>query len=277
MTKKDAYFFSHDSNARHDPKITAMRSIYGYQGYGWFWAMIEILREDKSFKFPLTKMQLLGLAKSLDTNIEMLQKFLNDCVEIGLFYRAEEDGEDVLRSRSLDDRMGKYLEIIAVKSKAGKKGNEIRWQNHRKTIAEGSHNDRKVSLLKETKLKETKLKETKLKENKDMYSPIVEDLNKVVSSKYRPTNIKTKELIDLRIKDGFYLDDFKAVHRNMERKWGSDEKMCSFLRPITLYSNKFESYLNIKEAQTKVNEAGLRAIDVGKKWVEKKGREDARS
>ena len=272
MTKKDAYFFSHDSNARHDPKITAMRSIYGYQGYGWFWAMIEILREDKSFKFPLTKMQLLGLAKSLDTNIEMLQNFLNDCVEIGLFYRAEEDGEDVLRSRSLDDRMGKYLEIIAVKSKAGKKGNEIRWQNHRKTIAEGSHNDRKVSLL-----KETKLKETKLKENKDMYSPIVEDLNKVVSSKYRPTNIKTKELIDLRIKDGFYLDDFKAVHRNMERKWGSDEKMCSFLRPITLYSNKFESYLNIKEAQTKVNEAGLRAIDVGKKWVEKKGREDARS
>ena len=32
--EKDAYFFSHDCNARNDPKILALRSVYGAEGYG---------------------------------------------------------------------------------------------------------------------------------------------------------------------------------------------------------------------------------------------------
>lgn len=31
---KDAYFFAHDCNARNDPKILALRSVYGAEGYG---------------------------------------------------------------------------------------------------------------------------------------------------------------------------------------------------------------------------------------------------
>ena len=32
--EKDAYFFSHDCNARNDPKILALRSVYGARGTG---------------------------------------------------------------------------------------------------------------------------------------------------------------------------------------------------------------------------------------------------
>ena len=46
---KDAYYFPHDSNARHDPKIVAMTAVYGMAGYGYYWAIIEILREQKDY------------------------------------------------------------------------------------------------------------------------------------------------------------------------------------------------------------------------------------
>jgi len=75
---------------------------------------------------------------------------------------------------------------------------------------------------------------------------ILSDLNLVLGTSYKPTTPKTRELINTRINEGFGLDDFKVVHRNMHKTWGEDEKMCKYLRPITLYGNKFEGYLNIK-------------------------------
>ncbi len=32
--EKDAYYFPHDCNARNDPKILALRSVFGAEGYG---------------------------------------------------------------------------------------------------------------------------------------------------------------------------------------------------------------------------------------------------
>lgn len=43
--KKNTIYFTHDSNARRDPKILALIADYGYEGYGRFWALIEFLRE----------------------------------------------------------------------------------------------------------------------------------------------------------------------------------------------------------------------------------------
>ena len=34
--EKDAYFFAHDCNARNDPKVLALRSVYGTEGYGLY-------------------------------------------------------------------------------------------------------------------------------------------------------------------------------------------------------------------------------------------------
>jgi uncharacterized phage protein (TIGR02220 family) len=67
---------------------------------------------------------------------------------------------------------------------------------------------------------------------------IIEDLNLVLNTSYKPTTIKTRELIEARLNEGFTLEDFKKVHRNMYNRWFADNKMREFLRPITLYSNK---------------------------------------
>jgi len=73
---------------------------------------------------------------------------------------------------------------------------------------------------------------------------IVEYLNKKIGSNYKQSSRKTKELIRARFNEGFTVDDFKAVIDKMYLDWGEDEKMSAYLRPETLFSNKFEGYLN---------------------------------
>ena len=46
---KEAYYFSHDANAQHDPKIIKMLSKYGWEGYGIYWALVERLRNEPSY------------------------------------------------------------------------------------------------------------------------------------------------------------------------------------------------------------------------------------
>ena len=100
---------------------------------------------------------------------------------------------------------------------------------------------------------------------------IIDDLNAILKTTYKYSTAKTNELIQARLHDGHTLDDFKVVHRKMVQEWGADEKMAKYLRPITLYSNKFESYLNMKSPDTKLGEKGVKAVVAAKSWLEKRG------
>lgn len=107
---KEAYYFSHDSNARHDPKITAMRSVYGSEGYGWFWMLIEMMREADGYKLDMQgKYSLNAYAKQMDTECKALEQYVNDCIkEFELF---DSDG-CYFWSPSLNRRMAKREEVV---------------------------------------------------------------------------------------------------------------------------------------------------------------------
>lgn len=82
---------------------------------------------------------------------------------------------------------------------------------------------------------------------------IIEYLNLKTNSHYKYTTDKTQSLIKARINDGFTLNDFKIVIDNKCEEWIGTE-FEKFLRPETLFSNKFEGYLNqknIKESKNK--------------------------
>lgn len=76
------------------------------------------------------------------------------------------------------------------------------------------------------------------------YGEIVDYLNEVVGTSYRPTTGKTKELIRARFKEGFTLEDFKTVIDNKAADWLNDKERKKYLRPETLFGTKFEGYLN---------------------------------
>ena len=82
---------------------------------------------------------------------------------------------------------------------------------------------------------------------KSLCISIINDLNEILGSNYKTESKTTNGLICARINEGHTLDDFKTVHRKMAKALGLDNKMRQFLRPITLYGGKFESYLNRPE------------------------------
>lgn len=79
------------------------------------------------------------------------------------------------------------------------------------------------------------------------YVEIIQYLNQAANTNYRHSTKKTKDCIQARWNEGFRLDDFKRVIDIKCAEWLSDSKMNKFLRPETLFSNKFEGYLNQKE------------------------------
>jgi predicted phage replisome organizer/uncharacterized phage protein (TIGR02220 family) len=76
------------------------------------------------------------------------------------------------------------------------------------------------------------------------YKEIINYLNSKIGSRYKSTTNKTKKLIKARWNEGFRLDDFKTVIDKKCVEWMGDKEMEKYLRPPTLFSNKFESYLN---------------------------------
>lgn len=77
---------------------------------------------------------------------------------------------------------------------------------------------------------------------------IIDHLNNVVGTHFKPTTPKTVKLIHCRLKEGFTVGDFFTVIDKMADEWLGDDRMVMYLRPDTLFSTKFESYLNRREA-----------------------------
>jgi uncharacterized phage protein (TIGR02220 family) len=83
-----------------------------------------------------------------------------------------------------------------------------------------------------------------LKEEKRIeYNNIISDLNEKAKTSYRASSRKTQTLINARLNEGFIVDDFYKVHAIKCEEWLNTD-MEKYLRPETLYSNKFEGYLN---------------------------------
>lgn len=75
------------------------------------------------------------------------------------------------------------------------------------------------------------------------YLEIIDYLNSRCGTNFRPQTKKTQQLVKARMNEGYGVDDFKAVIDRKASDWKNDPKMCTYLRPETLFGNKFESYL----------------------------------
>ena len=125
---KETYYFSHDCNARNDVKILKLRRSMGMKGYGIYWAIIEMLREEENHKLQLKYID--EIAFSLVIESKELNSVINDfelfVIDDEYFY-----SDRLLRS------MEKYADLKKHKSNAGKKAMIKRWtktENNTKTI-----------------------------------------------------------------------------------------------------------------------------------------------
>lgn len=84
---KDLYF-SHDRNALSDNKISELRGIYGMEGYGVFWALLEAMSRTAKLELERSDRCIGGLTISIQPSFD-LTKFVDDCIEIGLFSASD--------------------------------------------------------------------------------------------------------------------------------------------------------------------------------------------
>lgn len=113
MSNKEAFYFSHDSNAHKDEKIRRLRFKHGLCGYGAYWILIELLRDANTYEM---QKDYESIAYELHTDSDMIKSIVED---FGLF----DYDDEVFWSNSLKNRM----KIKEMKSKKAKMAAEARW------------------------------------------------------------------------------------------------------------------------------------------------------
>lgn len=105
------------------------------------------------------------------------------------------------------------------------------------------------------------------------YSEILDYLNKKTSRSFRNVEAN-KKLIRTRWNEGYKLDDFKAVIDNMVVNWSGKNfngvPAENYLQPKTLFSNKFDSYLN----QTQIKSTNNKVVKGAPEWSNPQTKKD---
>jgi hypothetical protein len=116
---KDAYWFRHDANAHRDTKILRLRAKWEAAGYGTYWMLIELMREQDGGEILRSDLPVFAH----DLRFERLEELVDDCCAWNLF----EDVNGKIRSARLCREMTAYQEATQKLSDAGRLGASRRW------------------------------------------------------------------------------------------------------------------------------------------------------
>lgn len=119
MSRRDTFYFPHEYNAKDDPKCERLIWEMGMEGYGIFWALLEVLRVQPDYTYPLVNIPIVAYKYRADAD-----KMRRVVLDFDLFTIIE---DKIFFSNGLLNRMRPMDERRRRMSEAGKKGNEIRW------------------------------------------------------------------------------------------------------------------------------------------------------
>jgi hypothetical protein len=119
--KKDAYYFPHFSNARNDAKLIKIRRVLGLEGYAIYFMLLEILREQTDFKYPLNGID--DLSFEWHTSKEKIYSVITQ------FELFQVDEKNFFSAKLIY-----YLQPYLEKTERAKNAANIRWENTQKQI-----------------------------------------------------------------------------------------------------------------------------------------------
>lgn len=170
MSKKESYWFSHDSNAASNPKLVALISKYGFEGYGRWWRLLERLRDCDEYKYNTgTAFAYDVLAKDLLMTTEEAIAFVQDCVE---YFQLLQCDDEYIWSDSLIARMDYWEKRREVLRERGRKGAAVTNAKKKKQKEERLSDDASDAKPQHKTANETKQNQTKQNETT---SDIVDD------------------------------------------------------------------------------------------------------
>lgn len=87
---------------------------------------------------------------------------------------------------------------------------------------------------------------TERQDKSDDIDEVIHHMNHRLGTQYKTTTQATRRLIKARFKEGFTVEDMKLVIDKKAAEWSNNYDMAKYLRPDTLFGNKFEGYLNAR-------------------------------
>jgi len=207
--QKDAYYFPHFCNARHDRKIKRLRKELGLEGYGIYFMLLETLREQQDLMFPMDDIDL--LAEEFGTSEQKIR------VTICNYELFELDQDQKFFSPKMLVYLEPYFKMREQRKLAGKASADKRMLNDRSTTVQQS------------KGKESKEEESKGKENKEIFrltystNPLRNDLfEKWIKYKKEKKSTYTPSGINQLLKDWEDVsteDLAKAINLSISNNW----------------------------------------------------------
>lgn len=193
---KDAYYFSHDSNARNDLKMIKIRRLHGLEGYGLFFCVIEMLRETNGYKLNLSAIP------EICFDLRVKENVFEGLFESGLL---QKNGE-YFYSESLLKRMEILEGIREKRSISGKKGAMAKHDNSKYKASDEQlpdtcqANDKQVKESKEKEIKVDEKKESKVDSEFEifwnLYDKKVGDKEKIKNKFFKLKDEERKKIFE---------------------------------------------------------------------------------
>ena len=218
--KKDAYYFPHFCNARNDSRILKLRRVLGVEGYGLYFMLLEVLREQYDFRFPISGIKELAYEWHISE-----EKIIAVIKDFDLFTIDE--------FHFFSQKLIEYLKPYLDKSKRAIEANRIRWMDQ-KQLPNGIQMDSDT----ESESESNKSKANKSKANK----------NKIEINKYT--------FIDIQFLESFKIWLEYKSHRKQSYKDINSIKSC-YNKLLKLSNNNSDIAKDIVEQSLANNWSGL--------------------
>lgn len=196
------------------------------------------------------------LSRNIGHDKYITQQTIDTLIDLKLLY---EDTDGIIKVANFSDMVGVETKWAEKKRKyREKKKGQLGGQDSGQ-----SSGQEKDNVLQEKEIREKRIRDKRIEKEIETdiinpaeqdnipYKEVIEYLNLRLGSNYKASTNKSRECIKARYNEGFRLDDFKIVIDKKYNEWyGTD--MEKFLRPETLFGNKFEGYLNQKDVERKI-------------------------
>lgn len=221
---KDCYYFPHDSNAKDDPKCVLMIEQLGMEGYGIYWMLVETLRDQPDYTYPVANIP--ALARRYNTSAEKVRTVVYNYE----LFTVKED--KIFFSESLNRRMLVFNENRAKRSAAGRLGMARRWgDNNVITPLLQSNSTVITSKVKESKVKEKESIEKVATKRTAFVAPSLQEVKDYISEK--GYTVDAQRFIDFYEAKGWMIGknkmkDWRAAVRTWMRRPDEPQKQTTY-------------------------------------------------
>ena len=221
---KDCYYFPHDSNAKDDPKCVLMIEQLGMEGYGIYWMLVEALRDQPDYTYPVANIP--ALARRYNTSAEKVRTVVYNYE----LFTVKED--KIFFSESLNRRMLVFNENRAKRSAAGRLGMARRWgDNNVITPLLQSNSTVITSKVTESKVKEKESIEKIATKRTAFVAPSLQEVKDYISEK--GYTVDAQRFIDFYEAKGWMIGknkmkDWRAAVRTWMRRPDEPQKQTTY-------------------------------------------------